>query len=267
MRKEGANGFHTLTSLAEHFHMDSRHRIAIMQPYFLPYLGYFQLMSKVDAFVIHDAVDFTKKSWITRNRWVRQKEIIWMNLPVERPPLGTPIREVQLREMRSWSKQWLMQCQHQYGKAPFYKETKPLIEEIAGLSASSLSNWLVDSLILVANHLHLDTEIVRTDATMLAIEQQVRLHPQDVVRRHERVFEITRHFGASSYINPPGGRGLYDQERFTGRGLELQFLQPNLGGRLHELPENERSASILHLLMHLGQRTVIASLNSPEPSV
>jgi len=205
-------------------------RIAIMQPYFLPYAGYFRLLRDVDAFVVYDTVQFPRGGWVHRNRLRgRHGASAWLTLPLAHAPLGTRIRDIGFHEhaQELWRKRIraFPACSEPRGDAV------PLAQDIAQLHGSPLD---VISRSLRAAALLLGFEVPFVMASSLAIPG-----PLD---RLGSLIAICRAFGATEYLNAPGGRQLYDAQSFARHGIALQFLPVYRGPadsvlqRLHDEP-------------------------------
>lgn len=195
-------------------------RVAVMQPYFLPYIGYFQLMRCADIFVIHDTLKFVKGGWINRNRVLRDGQPAWLTLPLRKASDYTPIDERVITA--DFNPDAVARSLRQlYAKAPFFPETFSVLEEILDTPERNLFHFLHRSLKIVTRTLDLD-------ASKIVPYNTLELSQYNITDMHERLIATCRHFGADTYINPPGGTALYDPERFAAAGITLQFLQPDL---------------------------------------
>lgn len=187
---------------------------AIMQPYLFPYIGYFQLISAVDQFVIYDTVKYTKKGWINRNRFLREGEPVVFTLPLEKDADHLDIRARRIAQ--SFEPDRLCaQIAQAYRRAPHRQETMPLVESVLGYRGDTLFEHLRHGLIRTCAHLEIGTPI----RTASEIEGTTDL------RRQERVIDICGRLGASTYVNPIGGTALYDPAAFAQWGIALRFLR------------------------------------------
>jgi len=187
-------------------------RIAVMQPYFLPYAGYFRLMHGVDAFVVYDTVQFPRGGWVHRNRLHgHDGKLAWLTLPLAYAPLHTRIGDIGFHG--NGDERWRERirafpaCRATQGDAAL------LAEEIAELPPSPI-DLLLGTLRTATRILGFDTPFVL--ASDLAL-------PMDSDRRGN-LLAICRALGATKYVNAPGGRVLYDPESFARHGIALQFL-------------------------------------------
>lgn len=211
-----------------------------MQPYFLPYIGYWQLMQSVDEFIVYDDAQFSKGGWINRNRLLLNGAAHTFTLPLRKGNLGDRINERQLGEAFPEARKSLAATITQaYSKAPYFAVAMPVIEEILAAEQPNLGDFLYASLERVKTYLGIDTPLLRSSA--FAAGQGLRAS--------DRVLAICAARGADIYINAPGGRELYDRSEFSARGIALKFIQtgdiayPQLGDRF--VP----SLSILDVMM------------------
>jgi hypothetical protein len=186
-----------------------------MQPYFLPYVGYFQLIASVDLFVVYDNIQYSKGGWIHRNRMLRDGKAVWFSLPLKS---DSDYLDVHQRELApSFSRDKLLnQIASAYRRAPHFAETFPLIDRILRFEDSNLFRFVEQSIAKTCEHLGLTTEIMRSSE--IAID-----HGQ---KGQTKVIALCEAVGASTYINAIGGKELYSRDEFQSRGIELKFLKP-----------------------------------------
>lgn len=214
-------------------------KIAIMQPYFLPYLGYFQLIAAVDCFVVYDTIQYTKKGWINRNQMLRGREAVPFSLPLQKASDFLDVRDRQLAESFDPSS-LCAQIAGAYRKAPEFARTFPVIESLLHYRGANLFDVIQNALRQCCAHLGIETPIqVSSDVE----------GGTPVLRGVDRVIDICHRTGASTYVNPPGGRTLYSSEHFRAHGLELKFLQPSLPTYTQFGSDFVPSLSILDVMM------------------
>jgi hypothetical protein len=185
-----------------------------MQPYLLPYIGYFQLIAAVDRFVIYDTVKYTKKGWINRNRFLRNGEAVVFTLPLEKDADTLDIRQRRVSAAFSPAK-LCGQIAEAYRRAPYFDETMPLVEAVLGESGDTLFDHLRAGLIRTCAHLGIDTPILTSS----------EVEGVPTLRAQERVLDICERLGADLYVNAIGGTALYETAAFAERGITLRFLQ------------------------------------------
>ena len=227
-------------------------RVGIMQPYFLPYIGYFQLMAAVDKFVLLDDVNFINRGWINRNRIAVRGQPSWLTVPLSGASQNRLIREIDIAPDDGWVLKMLRTVVAAYAKAPEADSVIPVFESWLSKAAGNLADFLLLTLSETAARLGIKTEILPMSS----------IFSKNGHKGQERILDICRHLGASSYINPPGGRELYETGLFRGARVELSFLRPNLGAVCLEGTPEDASLSILHILMHKSQKDAAQAAHS-----
>jgi hypothetical protein len=189
-------------------------RVAIMQPYLLPYIGYFQLMSAVNQFVVYDNVKYTKQGWINRNRIVSNGQESFFTIPLKAERDSANIVERSVADSFNPTKM-LNKFRGAYQKAPFFDETFPLLEKILTHKSENLFDFLFHSLHTTAEYLLI--------SHILVVSSVVPANHQ--LKGQDRVISICNALGATEYINPEGGVDLYSRAAFSKKGIELKFLK------------------------------------------
>jgi hypothetical protein len=190
-------------------------RIAIMQPYFLPYIGYLQLMNAVDKFVLYDDVNYINKGWINRNRILVNGQEYLFTIPLKDASQNKLVNEIYLSDDPKWRGKLLKTFEQAYKKAPFYLTAFAVTEKIINLDAEKVSDWIADSFGILAQYLNIQTEIVPSSS----IYQNTHLKGQ------ERILDICQQEKGNHYINPIGGTDLYDKSIFDKAGIQLNFIK------------------------------------------
>lgn len=192
-------------------------RIAIMQPYFLPYIGYFQLIKAVDKFVFYDDVNYIKQGWINRNNIVLQGQASLFTIPLEKASSFSKINEVPLHPSLypSWKVKFKRSIEQNYKKAPHFEAVFLLLNRILDTEVSSIGSLAKRSVVLVSEYLGLRT-VFEDSSTVY--------NNQELSGKH-RVLSICKAEGAKEYINPIGGQELYDKKEFEQHQLKLFFIQ------------------------------------------
>ncbi|MDR0193698.1 MAG: WbqC family protein [Myroides sp.] len=192
-------------------------KIAIMQPYFLPYIGYFQLIKAVDKFVFYDDVNYIKQGWINRNNILLQGKASLFTIPLEKASSFTKINNVKLHPILfdNWKVKFLRSIEQNYRKAPYFSDVYQLIRSILEVNSDRIGVLAKDSVITVSKYLQLETEFVYSSDFYMNNELSGKF----------RVISICAKENALVYINPIGGQELYNKEDFLSQGLELYFIQ------------------------------------------
>lgn len=189
-------------------------KVAIMQPYILPYIGYFQLIESVDLFIVYDNIKYTKKGWINRNRMLQNGKESMFSLPLKSGSDHLDVRERELAADFNRDK-LLNQFEGAYRRAPYFADTFPLIERIIRHEDTNLFRFLHHSIVVACKQLGIATEIrISSD---LAIDHGLK--------NENRVIAMCQASGADTYVNAVGGQALYSKESFRREGLDLQFIQ------------------------------------------
>ncbi len=189
-------------------------KLAIMQPYFFPYIGYFQLINAVDKFVVYDDVNFIKKGWINRNYILLNERKHLITIPLEKQSQNRVIRETNLGIDEKWKRKTLKTIEVAYKKAPFFNDVFKIISETLDMEASNISNLNVFSIKNIINYLHLDVEIIESST----------IYSNAHLKAQERILDICLRENAKHYINPGGGKDLYDKDLFRSKDIQLSFI-------------------------------------------
>jgi hypothetical protein len=192
-------------------------KLGVMQPYFLPYIGYFQLIAAVDVFVVYDNIKYTKKGWINRNRMLRNGSDAVFSLPLIKDSDALCIVERSLSSDFKREK-LLAQFAGAYRKAPHYKRTLALLNEVMFCPSNNLFDYLWHSIACINESLGIDTKLLAS--SQVPIDHDLK--------SQDKVLALCQELGATSYVNPIGGRELYSQAEFGAAELDLQFLKPRL---------------------------------------
>lgn len=228
-------------------------RIALMQPYFLPYLGYFQLIAASDCFVIYDNVQFIKNGWIERNRYLLDGEPKWFGVPLAKGSHSDMILQ------RSVSPHFELEplinkLAFAYRKAPFVERTLTWLEALLQHPGDNIAE--------------LDERILHSCCSLLKINTPILrasdLAPQGASRAQARVIEIIQAVGGNRYLNPAAGGELYDAADFAAAGYELQLLKPRLPVYAQADKPFVPALSILDALMFNDLPTISAWVRQGE---
>lgn len=216
-------------------------KVAIMQPYIFPYIGYFQLIGAVDAFVVYDNIKYTKKGWINRNRYLLNGEAATFSLPLRKDSDDLDIRDRSLSADFDRRK-LIAQLREAYRKAPHFAATLALVEEVVSNPEENLFAYLRHGLEATCRHLGLATPLVVSSS----------IDADHSLRSQQRVIALAKALGADEYVNPIGGLELYSREDFARESLALRFLR----SQPIEYPQFGRDfvpwLSILDVLMFNG---------------
>lgn len=190
-------------------------KLAIMQPYFLPYLGYFQLMKAADRFIVYDDVNFITRGYIHRNKIEINGEPKWFGVSIKKASQNRKINETIINPDPKWVPNLKRKIQHKYGKSPHFNKIYSMLERWLDENPLKLSNLLYHQLIDIRDYLEIDTELTLSSE----MEQDQKLKGVD------RIMDICQKQGADTYYNSVGGKHLYDPKRFSAANIELRFIE------------------------------------------
>jgi len=191
--------------------------VAIMQPYFFPYIGYFQLMAACDLFIVMDHVQYIRGGWVNRNRILVNGRPRWLTMPVADDDYRLPInrRHYLLGDRRAL--QLRRRIVGAYQRAPHFEPAMAVVDEALTNADDNVAAYNTRLLGCVARRLGIHTPVRRGSEFM-----------PSGVSGQDLVIDICRQVSATAYINAPGGIGLYNPAAFLRGGLTLHFVQPHL---------------------------------------
>jgi len=192
--------------------------VTIMQPYFFPYIGYFQLLAGSNIFVLYDDVQYIKGGWINRNRMLFDGKAKWLSFPVSKGSTFARINERKYVADPQVRHGLLRQLEATYHAAPHFNYMYALVEQLFDYDCLNVAKFNGNLVRRLALLLQLDCRIVT--ASDLAFDKNLT--------GQQRVIAICQELGASSYVNPIGGAALYDEKSFKEAGIRLRFLQPSI---------------------------------------
>lgn len=229
-------------------------KLGIMQPYFLPYLGYWQLIQCVDTFVIYDDVNFIKGGWINRNRYLYQNQSKIFNIIMHDASSFKKINEIELMQSNgdyNPMKKLMSTFTMAYKKAPYYNETIEILEQIASCKEVSMSRFIENSIRVISGYLDIQTKILVSSD----------IEKTEGLMKEKRVMDICKRLGADIYINAIGGKELYDVSEFAENGIILKFIRMNSVEYSQFSGEFVPNLSIIDVLMFNGKERTARLLN------
>ena len=214
-------------------------KLAVMQPYFLPYLPYFQLINAVDCFIFLDNVNFINKGWINRNNILVNNEAHLINLPLVKASQNRLINSINIVDEEKWKSKLLKKVELSYKKAPLFEHVMPLFYKSLINDCKLISDLNQLSIELISDYLEIETKFKRSsDFTF-----------EDQYNGQYKILELCSKNKAQLYINPIGGIELYDASVFNKREISLKFL--NSGNTIYRQFKERfvNHLSILDVLM------------------
>lgn len=225
-------------------------KLAVMQPYLFPYIGYFQLVAAVDRFVFFDDVNYIKNGWINRNRWNIGGQPRYFTVPLRDASPFQPIHSVRLVDENGWRRKILESMRHAYRQARYYRPVSELVESVLATESPGIAEMAKTSVRSTARYLDLDAEFVNSSVP----------YRNEHLKGCERVLDICERECATSYFNLSGGRALYREAEFAARGVALQFVGPNLPQLRQDGANPIPGLSIIDVLMNNDVRDVRAAV-------
>ena len=189
-------------------------KLGIMQPYFLPYIGYFQLIDAVDVFIVYDNIKYTKKGWINRNRILVNGTDTIFSLPLKKNSDSLDVIERELSIDYNRCK-LLNQIKGAYARAPYFEQTIPLLESVILNKEHNLFSYIYNAIVETCKHLGVKTEIRISSAIDIDHE----------LKSQNKVIALCSAIGADTYINAIGGVELYEKDTFHANGVDLKFIK------------------------------------------
>ena len=186
-----------------------------MQPYFFPYLGYFQLVSAVDRFVFYDDVAFIKQGWVNRNRILVNGTPVYFTVPLAKASSNIPINKTLIHRSQYpiWKQKFLRTLKLQYGHAPYFDNLFDLVEEVVAWDPEDIASLAIRSVKLCSNYLGITRDFKISSRT----------YPPAETRGVRRVLDICRISQADVYVNASGGKNLYDKAEFDKVDTDLRW--------------------------------------------
>ena len=188
-----------------------------MQPYFLPYIGYWQLINAVDKFVILDDVQYITRGWINRNKICTNANDQWITIPLEKASRNKLINELKICSPNNWVPKFQRTIEYNFHKSPNFEEGFQLFNTIINFQTNDLTTFLVRSIKLICGFLGIDNNITLSS----------KISPEDSLKGQARIIHICKKLNASFYYNPQGGIELYNKEEFIKENIELGFIKTN----------------------------------------
>lgn len=221
-------------------------KLAIMQPYLFPYIGYFQLVAAVDKFVFYDDVNFIKNGWINRNRLLVGGESRYFTAPLSGASPNLKINQVKVVSDTAWQSKLRQSLRHAYARAPHFRAVNDLVTDVITMDEVRISEIAKRSVVSVAAYLGLHTQFVPSST----------IYANDALRGADRVLDICRRENASVYANLPGGRALYSHAEFAAAGIRLCFIDPRIAAYRQSQATFHGGLSIIDVLMFNAPKDV-----------
>jgi hypothetical protein len=232
-------------------------KLAIMQPYFFPYVGYYSLIKNTDKFIIFDTVQFIRHGWIERNRILKPNEgWQYIQVPLVKNNRDLLISELEIRNSDHWREKLKAQLQHYKKRSPYYAECMDVIDTCISLQTDSMVALNVHILGVTCQYLNINFNS--------EIFSKMKIEIDEVKEADEWALNITKAMGFDEYINPPGGQDFFNKEKYIQKEIELTFLGNNLQQYKQRRETFEPGLSIIDLMMFNDVSSINAMINDTK---
>ncbi len=223
-------------------------KLGIMQPYFFPYLGYFELIARTDQWIVFDVVQYNAKSWMNRNRILHPKHgFQYVGVPVRKVPRGTLIHDIRIKDNEAAFSLILGQINHYRKYAPYFRQIEDLVRSaFESLKSDRLVDLNIATLTATCSYLNI--------AFKWSLCSEMDLELSNIEHPGQWALKIASQLGARQYINPPGGRDIFKPAEWEKAGIDLQFM---------EMPQIKYDCSPYEFIAHLSILDVLM-WNDPE---
>ena len=226
-------------------------KLGIMQPYFFPYIGYWQLMNAVDKYVVYDDVNFIKGGWINRNRILVNGKPQYFNVQMKGASPFKLINEIEINNSEISINKNLKTIYMAYHKAPYFPKVNLLIEKILKNQNPNLAEYVINSIKCIAEYLNIKSEIIISS----------KISKNNELKNQDKVIEICKKLNATEYYNAIGGMELYSFDDFRKNAINLSFLKTNDISYKQFNNEFVPNLSIIDVMMFNSQEKIKAMLN------
>ncbi|WP_313700487.1 WbqC family protein [Pantoea sp.] len=217
-------------------------KLAIMQPYLFPYIGYYQLVAASDLFIFYDDVNYIKGGWINRNRLIISGAVKYFTMPLGNASSFSSIMDIEVSDSTRDRKKILDSIKFSYSKTPYFSDVFPLVEKIISTNEKNLSKIAQESVTSICKLLEISTQF--------AVSSQ--RYTNNDLSSVDRVLDICKVENAETYINLPGGSSLYDKELFLSKNVKLDFVKPNIFPYPQTISDFQPGLSIIDIMMNVG---------------
>lgn len=230
-------------------------KLGIMQPYFLPYLGYFALIKHTDKWIVFDTPQFIRHGWIERNRILKPLEgWQYIKVPLEKHRRGIAIKDIKIKNTENWRQKILAQLTHYKKKASFYRNTIDVINKIFEFQTNSIVKLNVYALDIICEYLNISFDY--------SVFSKMDLNIGEVNEPDEWALEITKALSGNSYYNPHGGIKFFDRHKYKQSNIGLHFLELNLQEYDQTGGEFEAGLSTIDVMMFNSPKAITAMLDN-----
>lgn len=221
-------------------------KLAVMQPYLFPYIGYYQLIYAVDEFIFLDDVNYINRGWINRNRIIVNSKEFLFTVPLKDASQNRTINSIEILKDNKWQKNMLKTLEMSYKKARYFSDAFPMLESIILSEEQLINEFITNSFRVINKYLNIDTPLLSSS-----------LQKKDMdLKGQDRILDLCLQRKADEYINPPGGVGLYSKDAFLKNNIQLHFIQTGEIKYNQFQPEFVPFLSIVDVLMFNSPETI-----------
>ena len=247
------NSYKKLENQVRTYEFPIPNSVAIIQPYVFPYLGYFQLLYSVENVVFYDDVNFIKRGWINRNKILVSGKEFMFTIPLQKASQNKLINEIELVDSQLFIQKFRHQLKSAYKKAPYYSQVNDVIESVFVRKYSNIGDLAIASILAVCRYINIDLNWVKSSEEFYETKGQ---------QKADRLISISKKLTCDTYINPVGGKSLYDKDYFANHGVELGFIESQSVNYKQFENDFVPYLSIIDILMFNDKTTVIELLNN-----
>lgn len=228
-------------------------KIAIMQPYFFPYLGYWQAINAVDEYVLYDDVTYIKGGWINRNNILINNKPNLITLPLEGASSYKKINEIFVTSNIKIKEKLCKSILMAYSKAPYFNDIYPLIEKSI-MKSGIISQIIYETVLDICDYLDIKTKILLSS----------EINKDNSLKAQDKVIDIVKNLNGDTYINAIGGQNLYNAQQFKDNGIDLYFIKTEEIKYKQFDNDFVQNLSIIDILMFNSKEQIGEMLNQYE---
>ncbi len=191
-------------------------KVAIMQPYLFPYIGYWQAINAVDEYVLYDDVTYIKGGWINRNNILLNGQSHLITLPLENSSSFKLINEIFVTSNIKIKEKLCKTIYMAYSKAPYFEWVYPIIEKSI-IKDGIISEIIYETILGICDYIGIKTKILLSS----------KIDKNSELKAEEKVINIVTKLNGKIYINAIGGQELYNKENFNKNNIDLYFIKTN----------------------------------------
>lgn len=231
-------------------------KLGIMQPYFFPYIGYFELIRNTDKWIVFDVVQYKSRSWMNRNRILHPNEgWQYFGVPVKKTSRDTLIKGIEIKDKNAALGRILGQINHYKNKAPNYSLIVDIIKQVfAETKSNNLVDLNISSLEVVCSYFGIDFNWQKCS--------EMNFDFSNVTHPGQWALEICTQLGAEGYLNPPGGKEIFVPGEFEQRGIDLVFQKPTVYIYDCHPYAYEENLSIIDVMMWNSKNDIVRFLRT-----